>query len=85
MEYRVSHFTDATSQGKFPKLQQVRCDAEQKLDDDHALGAMFAAAGVDFSYDSWPYSKPTLRDSDVPSWQGGPLPLPAGVDSDVEL
>jgi hypothetical protein len=76
---------DAVSQDQFPRLKQVRCDAQQRLpDNEYAMGAMFAAAGVDFDYDSWPLSQATLRESDVPppptSFE--PMPLPVWDDDD---
>lgn len=33
-------------------LKQARGDAEHKLDNKYAVGAMFAAAGIDFGYDN---------------------------------
>lgn len=57
--------SDAVSKRmKFSRLEQVRCDAQQRLepgygeDDENDVGAMFAVAGVDFGFDSWPSSEP---------------------------
>ncbi|KAA8642531.1 uncharacterized protein ATNIH1004_011476 [Aspergillus tanneri] len=56
---------DSVSQGKFPSLKQVRCDAEQRPDNKYTMSAIFAAAGISFSYNSWPRSEATLKDSDT--------------------
>lgn len=74
---------DAASEGRFPRLEEVRCDAEQKFDDAYGVDAIFAAVGVDFGYESWPHSEPTLRETDMspPSYE--PLPLPSDDDSDL--
>ncbi|KAA8651681.1 hypothetical protein EYZ11_009274 [Aspergillus tanneri] len=75
---------DAALQGQFPRLEQVRCDAEQNLDEHH-VSTMFSAAGVDFGYSRWPLGEATLRDSDVPplSTPSPHLPLPSDTDSDL--
>jgi hypothetical protein len=76
---------DAISRGQLPRLEQVRCDAEQRLDE-YAVEAAFAAAGVDFGYNSWPRNEATLRASDVPSPPTSPQPLPLpDMDEDCNL
>jgi hypothetical protein len=73
----------AVSRGKFPKLKQVRCDSQERLDE-YAVDIAFAAAGVDFDYDSWPSDEATLRESDVPPEPTSfePMPLPVWDDDD---
>jgi hypothetical protein len=47
-------------EGNFPDLRKVTCDTENTLDNELEVTAMFAVAGVEFGYDSWPLSKATL-------------------------
>jgi len=83
--------SDAVSRRmKFPRLEQVRCDAQQRLepgydeDDESDVGAMFAAAGVDFGFDSWPSSEPDRPRRVMASLDDGlGLPLPDEDDADL--
>lgn len=75
---------DAVSQGQFPRLERVRCDSEQKFDDD-AVVAMFAAAGVDFGYESWPLSEATLQIGDIPPPPTSFPDMPLPDDDDPDL
>lgn len=45
----------AALQRQFRKLRIVRCDTGQRLDD-HGVREMFECAGVDFGYDTWPFT-----------------------------
>lgn len=73
----------AASKGRFPRLEEVRCDAQSRIDDEYGLSAMFTAAGVDFGYHSWPHSEPTLKESDMPPRSGASTSLPSDDDSDL--
>ncbi|KAI1774354.1 hypothetical protein F4818DRAFT_80234 [Hypoxylon cercidicola] len=48
------NLAETVLQGQFSGLKEVRCDIEQRLDD-YAVGEMFARAGVDFGYETWPF------------------------------
>ncbi|KAK3939201.1 competence-damaged protein-domain-containing protein [Diplogelasinospora grovesii] len=54
------HLAEAASQGQFPRLQRVRCDTARRLDD-YGVGEMFASAGVDFGYNTWPLTMGASR------------------------
>lgn len=78
------NLADATSQGHFPQLKQVKCDIDQKLGDEFALNSKFATAGVDFGYESWPQSEGILKPSEM--FPPTPLlstPLPSSEDSNI--
>lgn len=78
---------DAVTQGRFPRLEMVRCDRDQKLDeeDEDSLRSIFAAAGVDFEYETFPLSEGTLGlGSPQPSPSSlSPMPLPDSDDPDL--
>lgn len=75
---------EAVSEGRFPRLKQVRCDAQNVLDD-YAVRSMFAAVGVDFGADTFPLSEGTLplRVVRGPSYSPEPMPLPEQDDADL--
>lgn len=84
----------AISEGHFPDLKKVTCDTYYTLDNDLVVSAMFAGAGVEFSYDRWPLSKATLHlpgDLTPVPWEEGCyfrvdtelMPLPDEEDSDL--
>ncbi|OBT86418.1 hypothetical protein VE02_05272 [Pseudogymnoascus sp. 03VT05] len=60
---------EAVSEGRFLRLKQVRCDAQNVLDD-YAVCSMFAAVRVDFGGDTFPLSEE-------------PMPLPEEDDADL--
>ncbi|KAI5860461.1 hypothetical protein GGS23DRAFT_581487 [Durotheca rogersii] len=49
------NLAETVLQGQFSRLKEVKCDTEQRLDD-YDVGEMFAKAGVDFGYETWPFS-----------------------------
>nr|UBX54528.1 hypothetical protein [Aspergillus sp.] len=84
----------ALSEGHFPNLKEVTCDAENRLDNEPLVSPLFAAAGVEFGYDSWPMSEATLNlPSDMPPIPDfyecylredtSQLPLPDEEDADL--
>ena len=74
----------AASEGRFPQLKEVRCGAEQRIDEESRIAAAFAGAGVNFGYEIWPYSKPTLRETVAPPPSFEPIALPSD-DEDSDL
>ncbi|KFZ03282.1 hypothetical protein V502_11075 [Pseudogymnoascus sp. VKM F-4520 (FW-2644)] len=77
---------EAASEGRFPRLKKVRCDAGQILDD-NAVGSMFAAARVDFNSNSFPLSNATLPFKEIPSMRRSfsPIPMPLPEEDDADL
>lgn len=70
----------AVSQGKFSKLNQIRCDSGLRLDN-HEVASTFLAAGIDFNVvHSLPLSSATLPTPTMeirgPSYSPEPMPLP---------
>jgi hypothetical protein len=61
------HLASTVARGEaYPALKRVRCDTAME---GYGLGELavdkaFAVAGVDFGYDSWPPSEPTLQKTD---------------------
>lgn len=75
---------EVVSEGRFSRLKQVRCDAQNVLDD-CAVCSAFAAVGVDFGGDTFPLSKGTLplHVERGPSYSPEPMPLPEEDDADL--
>lgn len=76
----------------FASLRRVRCDKIQAVRglSGYPIAEAFAASGVDFGDESWPWSEPTLRWQDQPpsadddqlDEESSNVPLP---DSDYDL
>ncbi|KAL4765796.1 uncharacterized protein BDW70DRAFT_38343 [Aspergillus foveolatus] len=60
---------EASLEGRFPKLREVRWDKNQELHQRHAVRTTFASTGVEFDYEDWSVTESTLSD-------GGQSPLP---------
>ncbi|KAL2808290.1 hypothetical protein BJX63DRAFT_436276 [Aspergillus granulosus] len=63
MEESLSGLAEAVSRGELPILEVVRWDEHQMLSANFPVRTMFSAAGVDFSYSTFPLSKSTLGES----------------------
>lgn len=78
---------DAVTQGLFPHLERIRCDEDQRLDyeDEDSLRSIFAAAEVDFGYETFPLSEGTLGLGSPPPSPSSlsPMPLPHNDDPDL--
>lgn len=72
---------EAASQGQFPRLKKVTCDTGERLDD-CSVSEMFASAGVDFGYDTWPFSDEIPRRS-IPYRPGSSMEPMSSPGSDV--
>ena len=52
---------------EFPLLKEVRSAVEYEAQlNDHGVADAFAGTAVNFGYSSWPHSKATLEESDLP-------------------
>lgn len=89
--------TAAQSHGfHFGALERVRCDASvAQAIDEMAVPELFAAAGIDFGYESWSLSEATVPRGALlewcRSWESSavipsvPMPLPPEDESDGDL
>ncbi|KAL2836455.1 hypothetical protein BJY01DRAFT_258645 [Aspergillus pseudoustus] len=71
MEESLIGLAEGVLSGQLPNLEVVRWDETERLSAGFPVHTMFSAAGVDFSYSSWPLSKSTLGESQRighPSW-----------------
>ncbi|PKY02819.1 hypothetical protein P168DRAFT_192021 [Aspergillus campestris IBT 28561] len=55
---------EAALKGQFQNLKEVRWDENAKLHAEDAVRSLFADAGVDFAYDSWPLTRLSFYQGD---------------------
>ncbi|KUI58197.1 hypothetical protein VP1G_05508 [Cytospora mali] len=88
--------TAAQGRGRFGALERVRCDTSMaQVVDEMAVPELFAAAGIDFGYESWSLSEATVPKGALSMWDrvndgyahwpSVPMPLPPDNDSDPDL
>ncbi|KAL4745980.1 hypothetical protein BDW72DRAFT_210849 [Aspergillus terricola var. indicus] len=78
LEKSLLGLAEASLEGEFPRLREVRWARYQELHQVHAVRTTFASAGVDFDYEDWPVTESTLGD-------GGQPPIPNFLDPNMVL
>lgn len=79
---------EAAVKEQFQSLKEVRWDKKVKLHAEDAVRSLFADAGVDFAYDSWPPTRLSFNQGDtIPpaNFENPYFALPEFSDSDGEL
>ncbi|KAL4781115.1 hypothetical protein BJX76DRAFT_363819 [Aspergillus varians] len=78
LEKSLLWLAEASLEGRFPRLREVRWARNQELQQGRAVHTTFASAGVDFDYEDWPVTESTLGD-------GGQPPPPNFLDPNMML
>lgn len=84
LEHGLLGLGEAAVKGQFQNLSEVRWDRkEAKLDAEVAVKSLFAGAGVDFAYDSWPETRLSFGGTSsipLPNFYNPSYALPSSED-----
>ncbi|KAL4739547.1 hypothetical protein BDV11DRAFT_116078 [Aspergillus similis] len=85
LEKSLIGLAEASSEGRFPILKEVRWSKNEELHNELDIRTAFASTGVYFDYDHWPAMRSTLGDGDYSPYPNylDPGALPDISDSDL--